>query len=370
MNCNNTPKCKEPCGDCTQEWPRPDGAQSPAEGDDAQDFERWFEATYKPDYTTGPSFARDWAKRAWKARAARSNVQPKGTEDAAEDLRIALAQRNIAIEGRDREAAKAKAMRAALDFAAGAIGDAIYTEDGLDGDAGQRVLHIITEARELGTFDQQQFGALDHLCPFDRAEKAEAALAAVQSPAPSQPKGAEPVYRRRTDAEALDCANRLNRSFPPSSLKDEAADHIRELVAVVQAPAPAPDADPLFLLHCGQIDSSGEQDDWDIEADSGKRVEEFCRLHPGQTVNLYPHVQYPAVGADRAARAWAALSEPLIDEFLEDYEMVGEAEDGRDACHAPTEGERFLIKDAVMGLLQAALDHADASQPPVQGSES
>lgn len=53
-----------------------------------------------------------------------------------------------------------------------------------------------------------------------------------------QPKSTEPVYRRRTDAEALDCANRLNRSFPPSSLKDEAADHIRELVAVVQAPAP------------------------------------------------------------------------------------------------------------------------------------
>lgn len=31
MNCNNTPKCKEPCGDCTQEWPVPAGAQSPAE---------------------------------------------------------------------------------------------------------------------------------------------------------------------------------------------------------------------------------------------------------------------------------------------------------------------------------------------------
>lgn len=62
-----------------------------------------------------------------------------------------------------------------------------------------------------------------------------------------------------------------------------------------QAPQPAPEGEPLFLLHCGQIDSSGEQDDWDIEADSGKRVEEFCRLHPDQTVKLYPHVQAPAV---------------------------------------------------------------------------
>lgn len=79
--------------------------------------------------------------------------------------------------------------------------------------------------------------------------------------------------------------------------------------------------------------------------------------------------QAPAVRDDRAARAWAALTEPLIDEFLEDYEMVGEDEAGRDACHVPTEGERFLIKDAVMGLLQAALDHADASHVPVQGSQ-
>ncbi len=61
-----------------------------------------------------------------------------------------------------------------------------------------------------------------------------------------QTKGTDPVYRRHTDAEALSCADRLNQSFPPSSLKDEAADHIRELVAVAQAappqaPAPAPE---------------------------------------------------------------------------------------------------------------------------------
>lgn len=62
----------------------------------------------------------------------------------------------------------------------------------------------------------------------------------------------------------------------------------------------------------------------------------------------------PAVKDGRAARAWAALTEPLIDEFLEDYEMVGEDEAGRDACHVPTEGERALIKDAIMGLLAEA----------------
>lgn len=45
------------------------------------------------------------------------------------------------------------ACHAALDFARGAIEDAIYTEDGLDGDAGQCVLQIIDEARINGTFD-------------------------------------------------------------------------------------------------------------------------------------------------------------------------------------------------------------------------
>lgn len=45
-------------------------------------------------------------------------------------------------------------------------------------------------------------------------------------------------------------------------------------------------AEPLFLLHTGKIHSDGEQDDWDSEAASGKRVDAFCQLHPGQTVPL------------------------------------------------------------------------------------
>jgi len=42
--------------------------------------------------------------------------------------------------------------------------------------------------------------------------------------------------------------------------------------------------------------------------------------------------------------------EKAIDEYLDDYEMIGEDEDGRDACHSPTEGEKALIKDAIMGF--------------------
>lgn len=45
--------------------------------------------------------------------------------------------------------------------------------------------------------------------------------------------------------------------------------------------------EPLFLLHCGQIDSGGEQDEWETEADSQQRVDAFARLHPNQTIKLY-----------------------------------------------------------------------------------
>jgi hypothetical protein len=54
------------------------------------------------------------------------------------------------------------------------------------------------------------------------------------------------------------------------------------------------------------------------------------------------------------AAKWRAMTEAMVDDYLEDYEMVGEDEDGRDACYSPTEDERALIKDAVMGLLAAA----------------
>jgi hypothetical protein len=45
--------------------------------------------------------------------------------------------------------------------------------------------------------------------------------------------------------------------------------------------------EPLFLLTTGAIDSDGEQDDWDIECDSSRRLDAFCAAHPGMTVKLY-----------------------------------------------------------------------------------
>ena len=64
--------------------------------------------------------------------------------------------------------------------------------------------------------------------------------------------------------------------------------------AALATQPPAVQGEPLFLLHTGQIDSSREQDEWETEVHSGKRVDEFCRQHPGQTIGLYPHVQTPS----------------------------------------------------------------------------
>lgn len=76
---------------------------------------------------------------------------------------------------------------------------------------------------------------------------------------------------------------------------DRFADEVTALrVALVQ---PAASGEPLFLLHCGQIDSDGEQDEWDCEADSYMRVKEFAQQHPGQTIKLYAAPQPAAVPA-------------------------------------------------------------------------
>ena len=75
---------------------------------------------------------------------------------------------------------------------------------------------------------------------------------------------------------------------------------------------PSASGEPLFLLHCGQIDSGGEQDDWETEADSGQRVDEFARQYPGKTVPLYAH---PPLAQPAPARV--PLTDAQINEIAE-----------------------------------------------------
>ncbi len=52
--------------------------------------------------------------------------------------------------------------------------------------------------------------------------------------------------------------------------------------------------EPLFLLHTGKF-YGGELCEWEAEADSQQRVDEFCRRFPEQTFKLYTNPQPPAL---------------------------------------------------------------------------
>lgn len=126
-------------------------------------------------------------------------------------------------------------------------------------------------------------------------------------------------------------------------------------------------------LDCIRPDETAEQAlarliAWEVETALDPAVSE--RAAALQSQAQPKHTEAPAVDGNvsRAAESWRALTETMIDAYLEDYEMVGEDEGGRDACYAPTEGERALIKDAIMGLLAEADSvgymMAGASQAP------
>jgi len=42
--------------------------------------------------------------------------------------------------------------------------------------------------------------------------------------------------------------------------------------------------------------------------------------------------------------------ESIIDEYIEEYEMLGESEDGRECSYTPNENDKALLKDAFMGF--------------------
>jgi len=86
----------------------------------------------------------------------------------------------------------------------------------------------------------------------------------------------------------------INRECPNggSDAPDEALAALAELEKAA--------AEPLFILTTGAIGSDGEQDDWDIECDSSRRLESFCAAHPGSTVALYAAPPAPVAGIREA----------------------------------------------------------------------
>lgn len=116
---------------------------------------------------------------------------------------------------------------------------------------------------------------------------------------------------------------------------------------------PAEGGEPLFVLHCGQIDSSGEQDEWETEANGQQRVDDFCRLHPGQKIRLYTapparQEQQPAEG--RKAPVWTSIQ---IASWI-----------GSQLMHEPSMFERAAVCKFVrsLGRHPTLLKHSPASQ--------
>ena len=100
----------------------------------------------------------------------------------------------------------------------------------------------------------------------------------------------------RENAESLRMCNTTPPTFALATMDSDVRSDYDEEVALASALETMAQrcGDPLYLLHCGKIDGDGEQDEWDVEADSWRRVEDFCRQHPGETVSLYA-AQPPAI---------------------------------------------------------------------------
>lgn len=81
------------------------------------------------------------------------------------------------------------------------------------------------------------------------------------------------------------------------------------VVAPVE-PSVRPLSEPLFLLHCGAL-FGGERDDWDVEANSGRAVDELADQHPGETLRLYAlsTEDVAVVNKHRARKVWQTLTE-------------------------------------------------------------
>lgn len=73
-------------------------------------------------------------------------------------------------------------------------------------------------------------------------------------------------------------------------------------------------------------------------------------------------------GAGEVRKPDFARADQIAQEYVADYEMCGEDEEGRDGVYNPTDVERYMILDAVRGLLaEPEFIAALAAQVPQQG---
>jgi hypothetical protein len=81
-------------------------------------------------------------------------LKPRRRGCSRDDIEFAKTVWQAATEvQKAKDLAAVEALNNVLDFAVGAITDAIYHEDGLDGGTGERVLQLIAEVKKHGTFN-------------------------------------------------------------------------------------------------------------------------------------------------------------------------------------------------------------------------
>lgn len=78
---------------------------------------------------------------------------------------------------------------------------------------------------------------------------------------------------------------------------------------------PAEAQEPLFLLHTGQVDDSGEQGEWETESNSADRVEQFCLENPGKIIGLYARPAAQPVQV-QVPEGWRLVPEEPTDDML------------------------------------------------------
>lgn len=118
--------------------------------------------------------------------------------------------------------------------------------------------------------------------------------------------------------------------------------------------APAvPLPEPLFLLHCGAL-YNGEQDDWDVEANSGKAVDALAREHPNETVWLHSSYDLHQYAEAHAKAAVVAVYERCV-RIIEGYQVpVGNSAAGEMAAEWTMAALRE-VRDAIRANQKGAV---------------
>lgn len=108
--------------------------------------------------------------------------------------------------------------------------------------------------------------------------------------------------------------------------------------------------EPLFLLHCGDV-SDGERDDLEIEANSGRDVDELADQPPGETLHLYALTQKEVEAVNKLrSGCWASRPRQRKDKDMNLQPVIQWLENG---CDVPDAIKELKIMQEMQGAVDA-----------------